>query len=74
MANLYKMKQIFDEHSDNIIDYLRQRVDKLGQRQLKGENEFSTIWNVAENDGRKRELLDLIKDIETITHTKYERQ
>lgn len=68
------MKQIFDEHSDNIIDYLRQRVDKLGQRQLKGENEFSTIWNVAENDGRKRELLDLIKDIETITHTKYERQ
>ncbi len=74
MENPYKLKQIFDEHSDYIIDYLRQRINKLGQRPLKGEDQFNTLWNVAETDGRKRELLDLIKDIETITHTKYERQ
>lgn len=70
---MYKIKTIFEEHGDFIMDFLRQRINKLGIRQLKGSNEFETLWNVAENDGRKRELLDTINEIEKIITTKYER-
>ena len=69
-----KIKIIFNEHSEYLIDFLKGRINKLGNRQLKGTNEFETIWGVAETEGRKREMLDIIKDIETIISTKYERE
>ena len=68
------IKIIFEENGDYLIEYLRQRINELGNRPLKGSNEFETIWNVADNDGRKRAMLDIINDIEKISTTKYERE
>jgi len=67
------LKVVLEEHGEIIKDYLQKRANRLSARQMKGENEFETIWNCADNEGRKRELLDTINDIDKIITKTYER-
>ena len=62
----HKLQGLMETYGEYFIDYLKERQKKLSERNLKGENEFETLWMVAETEGRKRELLDLIKDLEKI--------
>jgi hypothetical protein len=61
-----QIKVIMTEYGDSLVEYLKMRKQRLGDRGVKDETNFKTMWNVAENEGRKRELLDLITDLEKI--------
>ena len=68
MSQLF-IAEIMERYGREMKAYLMSRIEKQEKMRLKGENEFETIWLVAEVEGRKRELQDLIKDLDKIWTT-----
>ena len=55
-----------EQYGDHLVEYLKMRRNRLIDRQLLGTTEFETIVNVAEIEGRKKELSNLISDLEQL--------
>lgn len=57
------LRQMMNDYGDYLLNFIETRKDRLSDRAVKEDTEFNTIWNVAENEGRKRELKDLIIEL-----------
>jgi len=57
---------IMAEHGDDLMAFLKLRIDKIKSFGFKGESEYETMWNVAEAEGRRRELQEIINYLDTI--------
>lgn len=62
MANP-SIKTLVELAGDRLIEYLKMRQQRLDSQNLKKDNEFETIWNAAEIEGRRKELSNIIEEL-----------
>jgi hypothetical protein len=55
-----------NQHGDALTAFIEARIKKLDEVSKKGITEFDTIWALAVAEGGKRELRQLLIDLEKL--------